>query len=139
MNVSSQLLDPTIVLMYPSASTFRSFPLHVPLNFPLNLQTASSYPRSSSKPSDIKFQSVVLSISMFTSSSHTLPPNESLSLVSPFGSGCTQFPCRDSRTVGVGYTLPHPAFVQGRAYLIQQWHRSTACIKTAPLAVHPDY
>ena len=117
LKVPSRLPNPTLVLMYPRAATFRSFPLRVPFNFPLNLRTVSSHPRGSRKPSDIKLQSVILSISMFTIS---------LAHVNPFRSGgkifSSNFSCRHSGIVVGSHNLPHSAFIQGRPNLFQQWY-----------------
>ena len=107
------------------------------------LQLSTEPPESGSEPEKLeqsfRYQIAIcrivnLDIRYLAADSAT---NESSSLVSPFECGCTQFSCRDS--CGVGYTLPRPAYVQGRAYLFQQGHRTTACMNTAPLIVHPEF
>ena len=62
-----------LALMYPSVSIFLFFFVDSSSNFPLNLRTAAANPRSSSSPSDIRLQSVVLSISISATSPQTLP------------------------------------------------------------------
>ena len=52
---------------------FCSFPVKVPFNCSLNLRTSGPYLRSSSNPSDITLQSVLLSVSISANSTQTLP------------------------------------------------------------------
>ena len=102
-----------LALMYPSVSIFLFFFVDGSFQFSIEPPDSGSDPEELEQ--SFRYQIAIcrivnLDIRYLAADSAT---NESSSLVSPVESGCTQFSCRDSWTVGVGYTLPRPAFVHG--------------------------